>query len=242
MKIAIIGYGKMGKMIEQQAKEESITISRIIDTKYELVSAYFNKDEVAIEFTEPDVCLGNIEILTNKGVNIICGTTGWYEHMEKVKRLVSVCGTGFLYASNFSIGVNIFWKIVKEAATIIDKFEDYDVLVHEIHHGKKKDSPSGTAITTAHIILDNIKRKEHIVTEKMDKAPKANEVHVSSTRGGHVIGKHEVMFDSLSDSISILHDSKGRSAYAKGAINCAKWVQSKRGFFNINDYMNAVVK
>lgn len=241
MKIAIIGYGKMGKMVEQEARNLEIPISRIIDNRDALLANKFSDDEIAIEFTEPAACLENIERLASKGINTVCGTTGWHDNIEKVQRIIADSGTGFVYATNFAIGVNIFWKIIKEAACVIDKFEEYDIFGHEIHHNKKKDSPSGTALTTAKILIDNIKRKRQIITERMDRAMKTDELHFSSTRGGYVIGKHEVVFDSPFDSIKISHDSKGRSSYARGAINCAKWIKNKKGFFNINDYMEELL-
>ena len=241
MKIAIIGYGKMGKMVEQEAQNLNIPISKTIDNKNDLLASNFNDDEVAIEFTEPATCLQNIERLASKGINTVCGTTGWHQDIERAKEIIATNNTGFIYATNFAIGVNIFWKIVKEAACIIDKFEEYDIFGHEIHHNKKKDTPSGTALTTAQILIDNIKRKRQIITERMDRAMKTDELHFSSTRGGYVIGKHEVVFDSPFDSIKISHDSKGRSSYARGAINCAKWIKNKKGFFNINDYMEGLL-
>lgn len=231
----------MGKMVEREAQKLAIPISRIIDSKDALLATTFDSDEVAIEFTEPSVCMENLKVLTSKGVNIICGTTGWHENIEQVREMVAANNTGFLYATNFGIGVNIFWKIVNEAARIIDKFEEYDVFGHEIHHNKKKDSPSGTALTTAAILLDNIKRKNHLVTDLVDREIEADELHFSSTRGGYVVGKHEVMFDGPSDSIKISHDSKGRSSYALGAINCAKWISGKKGFYSIKDYMEELL-
>ena len=241
MKIAIIGYGKMGKMVEQEAQNLNIPISQIIDNKNDLLASDFDDEEVAIEFTEPATCIENIGILASKGVNISCGTTGWHQDIERAKEIVLTNNIGLIYATNFAIGVNIFWKVVKEAACIVDKFDEYDVFGHEIHHNKKKDSPSGTALTTAKILVDNIKRKKHIITERVDRGMKPDELHFSSTRGGYVIGKHEVVFDSSLDSIKIAHDSKGRSTYARGAINCAKWIRDKKGFFNINDYMEELL-
>ena len=231
----------MGQMVEQEAKKLSIPISRIIDDKDTLLATEFAGDEVAIEFTEPSTCIENIKILSSKGVNIVCGTTGWHQDIEKVKEMVTDQNIGFLYATNFGIGVNIFWKIVEAAAKIMDQFEEYDVFGHEIHHAKKKDSPSGTALTTANILIDNIKRKKRIVTDLVDREIEASELHFSSTRGGYVCGKHEVMFDSQNDSIKISHDSKGRSSYAIGAIHCAKWIEGKRGFYTINDYMEELL-
>ena len=242
MKIAIIGYGKMGQMIELEAKKLSIPISKVINSYTELSSTIFNKDEVAIEFTEPSTCLKNIKALCLKGVNIVCGTTGWDKNIDEVQKLVKNNNVGFIYASNFSIGVNIFWNIIEEASSIINKFDDYDVVGHEIHHNKKKDSPSGTALTTAKIIINNIERKKQIISNRLDREIKPSELHFSSSRCGSVIGKHEITFDSPIDSINISHDSKGRNSYAIGAINCAKWIKNKTGFYSIKNYMEDLLK
>jgi 4-hydroxy-tetrahydrodipicolinate reductase len=241
MKIAIIGYGKMGQIIEKEAAKLQIPISKIINSKSELLSYNFGKDEVAIEFTEPSTCLENIEIISSRGTHIVCGTTGWYSSIQKVQKLINETKIGFIYASNFAIGVNVFLKIIKEASIIIDKFDEYDVMGHEIHHNKKKDSPSGTALTTAQIIINNIARKKQIITERVDREMKPDEIHFSSSRCGSVIGKHEVVFDSPEDFIKISHDSKGRSCYAKGALNCAKWIKNKKGFYNIESYMEELL-
>ena len=241
MEIVIIGYGKMGKMVEQEAIKSQIPVSKIIDNRDDLLSHNFKNDEIAIEFTEPSTCLENVEIISSKGINMVCGTTGWYNDTEKVQKLVAKNNIGFIYSSNFAIGVNIFWKIIKEASLVIDKFEDYDVMGHEIHHNKKKDSPSGTALTTAQIIIDNITRKKQIITEKIDREMKSDEIHFSSSRCGSVIGKHEVIFDSPMDYIKISHDSKGRDSYAKGALNCAKWIKNKKGFYSIENYMEELL-
>ncbi|MSO14202.1 4-hydroxy-tetrahydrodipicolinate reductase [Candidatus Aquarickettsia rohweri] len=241
MKIAIIGYGKMGQMIELEANKLSTPVSKIINNYTELSSTEFDKDEVAIEFTEPSACLKNIEILSSKGVKIVCGTTGWDDNINEVKEIVKKHNTGFIYASNFSIGVNIFWKIIEETSSIINKFDHYDIMGHEIHHNKKKDSPSGTALTTAKIITNKIDRKKQIVTNRIDGEIKPNELHFSSSRCGSIIGKHEVIFDSPTDSIRISHDSKDRSSYAIGAINCAKWIKNKTGFYSIKNYMEELL-
>ena len=231
----------MGRMVELEAKKLSIPISKIINSHTELSSATFDKDEIAIEFTEPSICLKNIKTLSSKGVKIVCGTTGWDKNINEVKEIVKKHNTGFIYASNFSIGVNIFWRIIEEASSIINKFDNYDIMGHEIHHNKKKDSPSGTALTTANVIINKVARKKHIVTNKIDGEIKASELHFSSSRCGNIIGKHEVIFDSPTDSISISHDSKDRSSYAIGAINCAKWIKNKTGFYSIKNYMEELL-
>ena len=238
MQIVIIGYGKMGKMIQHEAAKLSIPISGIINGYNELVSYKFQNQDIAMEFTEPASCFKNIQILTSKGVNVVCGTTGWYQDIDLVKNLVSKNNIGFIYASNFSIGVNIFWQIIKKASVAIDKFDNYDVMGHEIHHRYKKDSPSGTALTTAQILIDNISRKNKVITDKIDREMQSDEVHFSSSRCGSIVGMHEIIFDSPNDSIKISHHSKERSTYALGAIRCANWIKGKKGFYSIKSFMD----
>jgi 4-hydroxy-tetrahydrodipicolinate reductase len=242
MNIAIIGYGKMGKEIEAQAGLKNHQITLKIDTAKELKAADFSNTEVAIDFTTPDVVMDNINVLAQNGVNIVVGTTGWYNHVDEVKKIVADNKIGFLWSANFSIGVNIYWQILQQAAKLIDKFEDYDVFGHEFHHNQKKDSPSGTAIKTAQILINNIKRKNTMVTEKLDRAPLENELHFSSTRGGKVPGTHSVFFDSAADTIEITHTARGRAGFALGAIQAAEWLQGKKGYFTMDDFIDDISK
>lgn len=243
MKIAIIGYGEMGKEIERQAKKLSCEVTKIIDldTHQQISNVEFDEDEIAIEFSTPSSVVSNLEILARKKVSVVCGTTGWYEHKQYIKDIVSKNDIGFMYASNFAIGTQIFWKTISYLAKYINRFDEYDVLMNEIHHKNKLDSPSGTAITTAEILLENIIRKKKINTEKISTKVQDEEIHVSSTRGGYVIGKHTVLFDSQHDTIEISHSGKSRSSYAIGAIKSAQWLNKKKGFFSISDYMDNMI-
>jgi 4-hydroxy-tetrahydrodipicolinate reductase len=241
MKIAIVGYGKMGKAIEQVAQKFSIKISQIIKDQQDLINATFDKNEIAIEFTEPAICMENIKLLAEKKVNIVCGTTGWYDDMALVKKTVEQNNIGFAYSSNFSIGVNIFWRTVEQLAKLMNSVEDYDVAGHEIHHNHKKDSPSGTAIHTAEILLKNLDRKSKVLTQTTnDREILPEELHFTSARLGNVIGKHSVIFDSIYDTIEITHNSKSRECYAIGAIKTAKWLCNKKGFFDFQKHMEEI--
>ena len=240
MRIAIIGYGRMGKTIERFAKTQKIKVSQIIDSKTELEKAVFDLDEVAIEFTEPDTCIANLIILANKSVRTVCGTTGWHQHLDQVKTIYKN-KAAFLYATNFSLGVNIFWQITASTAKIIDKFTNYDVSVHETHHNKKKDCPSGTALETADILLQNIQRKKSIISEMSNQPINPEELHVSYARCGNIIGDHEITFSGNTDSIKISHQGHDRASYANGAIECAKWLVGKQGFYNIHDYIKEII-
>lgn len=241
MSVVIVGYGKIGKIVEEEAIRLKIPISKIITSRNSLLNYNFTKNEVCIEFTEPSSCLENIQIIASRGINTVCGTTGWNTKVDKVKKIIEQSNTGFIYASNFSIGVNIFWKIIKKASSLIDKFEDYDVMGHEVHHNTKKDFPSGTALTTAEIILEHIKRKKRVLVQNIDRVMHPDEFSFSSSRCGSIIGNHEVVFDSTVDSIKISHHSKVRNAHAKGALNCAQWIRDKKGFYTIEDYIKELL-
>ena len=239
MKIALIGYGNMGHEIEKLAKELSIPVSKKINTLQDLQNASFDSDEIAIEFTHADAFLKNIEILCHKKANAVTGTTGWQKQQMYVQTLVNNSKIGFLYASNFSIGVNLFWMMLEQAAKLINNFSTYDILCHETHHKNKLDAPSGTAITMAKKLIQQLSQKDTLVTEPLQREIKENEIHISSTRGGYVFGNHTVTFDSLYDSISISHNAKNRQGFAKGAIDAAVWLHEKQktGFFNIDDFI-----
>lgn len=242
MKIAIVGYGKMGKEIEQQAISAGFIVSRVIDANDDIDNINFDSDEVAIEFTSPDACINNIKKLAEKGVSVVVGTTGWYDRMEEVKNIVKENNIGFLYGSNFSIGVHMFWQMLEQAAKIINKVPDYDVFCNDIHHKMKKDSPSGTAITTGKVLLNNIDRKTKLVTEELHRPVAEDEIHFSSTRGGYVFGHHKVSFDSLVDTIEISHNAKGREGFARGAVLSAEWLTDKKGFYTIEDYIKEALQ
>lgn len=230
----------MGRSIEQIAKDSQVTVSKIIDNEEVLKGAEFAADEVAIEFTTPSSCIKNIGILAQKKVNIVCGTTGWYDDLEKVKKTVDEHKIGFIYSSNFSVGVNIFWQTIAHLSKLMNNIEDYDVMGFELHHKHKKDSPSGTAIQAGQILLENLDRKTKLVTNVDERSLLPEELHFSAVRGGEIIGKHTILFDSIYDSIEISHTSKSRDSYAIGAVKAATWLQGKAGFFEFQNHMGEI--
>ena len=236
MRVAIIGYGKMGKMVKKEAEKLSIGISKIIVNQDELKKAIFCSDEVAIEYTEANQSVHNIITLSRKGVKVVCGTTGWYKKLNRVVNCVKENGNALLYGSNFSIGVNIFFELVKLSAMIMNKFHEYDLFVKESHHRSKKDNPSGTSLTVAEILLKEINRKSKVVSKTIQRGLYLNELHISSARGGNTIGEHQIVYDSSIDSISILHSTKNRSAYANISIACCKWISERVGVFTFYDF------
>lgn len=231
--LAIVGYGKMGKMIESLAPQSDFNISGIYDVINPVKEHLKDNTEVAIEFSTPASVIENVEYLSSKGIDIVCGTTGWYNKANIVKDIIKKNGTGFIYASNFSVGVNIFFQVVKYAASIIDKYEQYDINLTETHHTQKLDKPSGTAIRTAEYILDNIKRKDKFVNDLVNAAQ--NEINILSKRIENVVGRHEVEFASESDSITLVHNANSRQGFAEGALLAAKYIKGKKGFFKFED-------
>ena len=246
MKIALIGYGRMGHEIERIALDEGMNVVEIDPTAENADFKEINEEsldgvDVCVEFTHPDSVLDNIARVSKLGKNIVVGTTGWYDNLDEVKKIVEQAGTGLIWSGNFSIGVNVYFKIIENAAKIIDKVDDYDVFVHEFHHNQKADSPSGTAVMMADILKENIGRKKKIVTEELKRKIEPDELHVSSTRGGTIPGTHIVGLDSNADTIELKHTARNRSGFALGAVMAAQWIKNKKGFYDIDDLMKDIV-
>lgn len=234
MKIALIGYGKMGKTIEQIARNRGHEIVAIIDiTNHEDIrSEAFKNADVAIEFTTPATAFANYQACFEADVPVVSGTTGWLDRLEEVKEICEKEGKTFFYASNFSIGVNIFFALNKYLARIMNRFPSYDVRMTETHHIHKLDAPSGTAITLAEGILENIDRKERWTLET---AGQPSDLPIHAVREGEIPGIHEVVYESDVDFISIKHDAKSRAGFALGAVIAAEFTAGKKGFLGMND-------
>jgi len=247
MNIAIIGYGGMGKEIERIALDKGITVSSIIDpvakgaTHKEINKESLKGVDVAIDFTTPAVAVGNIKKVSSLKVNMVVGTTGWYDEVEEVKEIITKSKMGFVYGSNFSVGVHAYYRIVEAAAKIFNKIPDYDIWGHEMHHFRKADSPSGTAKSLAKILLGRIDRKKSVVYDKLDRKRNDDEIHFSSLRGGPVNFKHTIGFDSDADTISIEHAARHRGGYALGAVLAAQWINGKKGFFVVDDFIKELL-
>ena len=234
MKIALVGYGKMGKTIEQIARDRGHEIVSIIDVNNpeDFESAAFKQADVAIEFTTPATAFDNYMKCFAAGVPVVSGTTGWLNRLDEVKRMCAEEGKTFFYASNFSIGVNIFFALNKYLAKIMNNFPSYDVRMTEVHHIHKLDAPSGTAITLAEGILDNLDRKERWTLETSEKP---TDLPIHAIREGEVPGIHEIIYESDADIISIKHDAKSRAGFALGAVLAAEFTAGKKGFLGMND-------
>ena len=238
MKIALIGYGKMGqeveRLINESGKHAVVSIS-LKDINGEWDEQGIKESDEVIDFTSPEVILENIRKISSMGKNMVVGTTGWYEHMDEVEKIVKSSGIGLIYAHNFSVGANIFFKIVAYAAKLFDKFGGYDVYGLEVHHNGKKDSPSGTALRITKEILDNFPSKKVVQKDRLDRQVRADELHFASVRGGRNPGFHEVVFDSTADSITLSHGAHNRTGFASGAILAAEFVKNKKGLYNFDE-------
>jgi 4-hydroxy-tetrahydrodipicolinate reductase len=243
MNIAIIGYGKMGKEIRSVAIDQGLTVRVTIDPLVkeadfsDITEESVRDIDVGIEFTAPSVTIDNIKKMARVGKNIVVGTTGWYERMDEVRKIVEEGKIGFVYASNFSLGTHLFFKMVEEAARLFNKYEMYDVFSYELHHNQKVDSPSGTAKTIGKILIDHIDRKKKLVFDKLDRRIEKDELHLASVRGGSLPGIHVVGFDSDADTIELKHEARSRRGFAMGAVLAAKWLQGKRGFYTMADVL-----
>jgi 4-hydroxy-tetrahydrodipicolinate reductase len=244
MKIALIGYGNMGKEVERAAKIRGHTVCATVDpvakeaTHKELTAACLKDADVVIDFTLPASVIGNIKTVTAVKKNMVIGTTGWYDNMTEAKQLVGTAGTGLIYSSNFSLGVSMFYRIVEAAARLVNKVPDYDIFGYELHHNRKVDSPSGTAKSIAEILLKNISRKKQMQYDKLDRKINPEELHFASVRAGSIPGTHVVGFDSEADTIELKHTARSRAGFALGAVIAAEWVSGRKGFFTMNDFVN----
>lgn len=237
MKIALVGYGKMGKTIEQIAVSRGHQISFIIDkdNAADLAKITPANTDVAIEFTSPEVAYGNVKSLLSNKVAVVCGSTGWLEHKPELDKIAEEKGAAFFYASNYSLGVNIFFHLNKVLAKIMKNFdEDYNLWTEEIHHTEKKDAPSGTAITLAEGILENYPSKNAWVNLLSDNK---KELSIVSKRIDKVPGTHIINYDSKIDSIEIKHTAHSREGFALGAVVAAEWLKGKNGVFGMEDML-----
>lgn len=234
MKIALIGYGKMGKAIERIALNRGHAISAQIDNVEELSKINAENTDVAIEFTQPGSAYINIKYCLDNNIPVLSGTTGWLETQLEINQYCLEKKGTFFYASNYSIGVNIFFKINELLAGIMDKNLDYKVSIDEIHHVHKKDSPSGTAITLAEGIIKQMKQ----VSAWTEEEATESQLKIESHREGEVPGTHSISYESGVDNITITHTAHSREGFAKGAVLVAEWLHDKKGVLSMNDFLN----
>jgi 4-hydroxy-tetrahydrodipicolinate reductase len=224
MNLAIVGYGKMGRMIEQLAPEFGFTVTLKLDEFNNVDGAgmtteNFRGVDVAVEFSTPHTVVDNIERLAALGVNTVVGTTGWNQHLERVRAAVEKGGAGLVWSPNFSIGVNIFFRLVAEAARLLANEPSYAAWGWEIHHSAKKDAPSGTLLK---------------LVEEMKKAGYERPVDTGSNRAGWIPGTHEIGFDSAADTITLRHAARNREGLARGALKAAQWIVGRKGLYEFD--------
>jgi 4-hydroxy-tetrahydrodipicolinate reductase len=227
MNLAIIGYGKMGRMIETLAPAAGFTVCAIVNLKSNsngaaLTRESLNGAQVAVEFTQPSAAPANIEHLAAADVNIVCGTTGWHAELPRVRNAVNKAGVSLVWSRNFSVGVNIFTRVVNEAARLLQSQSEYGSWAWEIHHAAKKDAPSGTLLQ---------------LVEGMQRSGYSRPVNVSSSRAGSHPGAHEIGFDSPEDTITLRHTARNREGFARGALLAAKWAMGRRGVYEFSDVL-----
>jgi 4-hydroxy-tetrahydrodipicolinate reductase len=243
MKISLIGYGKMGKIIEQIALRRNHSISYKISqsNQQDIQQISPANTDVVIEFTQPEAALQNIKACLHKQVPVVCGTTGWLEAIAEVETLSIENNTAFLHASNFSIGVNIFFKVNEILAKLMETQPQYAVGIEEIHHLQKKDAPSGTAIVLAEGIIRNIAHKttwkleDNSQKDKVASRENTEILPITALRLPEVPGTHTIRYTSTQDSISLTHEAHSREGFALGAVIAAEWLQNKKGNFTMQD-------
>lgn len=235
MDILLIGYGKMGKTIETLATNQGHSILGKIDLDNRKdMTVLLSKADVAIEFTTPHTAVENILTCIRACVPVVCGTTGWLDRIGEVEKEVESANGTFFYASNFSIGVNIFFQLNKYLAEMMDAFPEYNVLMEEVHHTEKKDAPSGTAITLAEGVIGKLTRKDEWTNNQLGAT---NEVSIFSKRIGTIFGNHEVQYHNNIDTIKISHEAFNREGFAHGALKAAEWIIDKKGIFTMDDML-----
>lgn len=238
MNIGLIGYGKMGKLIHELAEGMGHNIEFVVSSanKDAISSLYKHNIDVIIEFTNPDAAISNYEQILSQGIPLVTGTTGWYDQIERVKQMVSKTEGSFLYASNFSVGVNILKSVNEFLSNIMASQDQFSVRMKEVHHTRKLDAPSGTAITLAQQIIKNTnKEKWHLDTDGEDVE---NSIPIQAVREGDVYGDHHILYESDIDLIEISHKAKSRKGFAKGSILAAEWLLGKKGFYSMRDLFN----
>lgn len=237
MKLALIGYGKMGHEVEQVALERGHQVIVTIDNETEWSErlGLVESADVAIEFSHPSVALTNIHRTLEARIPLVCGTTGWYAELESITNLCKEKNSTFFYASNYSIGVNIFMAVNRYLAQLMNNHPEYDVVMEETHHVYKADAPSGTAITLAEDILANNRSKTNWTIEL---PAQKQELYIQPIRHRNTAGNHTICWESPIDAIELTHTAKGRRGFALGAVIAAEWIKDKKGIFTMKDLLN----
>lgn len=237
MRLALIGYGRMGREIERLAPAMGHEVVARTARNDALTEATLHDAEVAVEFSHPDTAADHLCALARAGVDVVCGTTGWYDALPRVRAAVDAAGTGLVYAPNFSLGVALFTLLVRDAARRADRLDDYDVFVHEAHHRHKADHPSGTARALADEVVRAMTRKGDWREGPPLGAAHPGTLWVSVTRAGEIPGTHVLGLEGPDDRIELRHEARGRSGFARGAMEAAAWIHGRAGVFTLDDLL-----
>lgn len=241
LNLALVGTGRMGQAVETVATERGHRIVARFDAHTPFLDApdasALNGADVVIDFSDPSVALAHVERYADWGVRTVVGTTGWTADPDRIRARVEAGGGAIVWAPNFSLGVALVVRALRGMLPLLDRLDDYDAYVHEVHHTAKLDSPSGTALRLAEELLAGLSRKTRIEPETVHGRIDADALHVTSTRVGHVFGEHTVGLDSAVDQIEIVHRAKDRRAFAAGAVTSAEWIVGRTGLFTLDDVL-----
>ena len=249
MKIAIVGYGKMGRLIRNKALDANHEVVAVIDpiadlpevTDTHLDASTLNGCTVAIDLTHPSVVADNIVLYARLGIPAVIGTTGWYDRIPEVREAIDESSCSIIYSGNFSLGVALFFQVAKHASQLFGASGLYDPFIQETHHAQKADSPSGTAVMLSQMVLDNTPNKSSIYSDTLHRRREDTEIHVASVRGGFVPGTHTVTFDSQDDTIELTHRARSREGFATGALKAASWItDGRKGFYTLDAMLEDV--
>lgn len=229
----------MGQQVAQHACARGYAITHTINSLAALEDTTFVGHEMAVVFTPPDACVPTLQVLAERGISAVIGTTGWYDRLPEIEQLVARTDIGLLWSANLSVGVHLFWHALRHVAQTMQAATDYDVYGYEAHHRHKVDAPSGTALHTAQLLLEHLPHKTQIITEAPQRALRPEELHWGSIRGGSVPGTHAVTFDSPFDSIELRHTARSRAGFAEGTLAATVWLQGRTGCYSMEDFMNA---
>jgi len=237
LKIALVGYGSMGQELERLASQYGCAVQETYHSKRPLqatgeVLAQLNAVDVAIDFSKPALVMENLRVVAQAKTNLVLGTTGWTAHKHEVERIVGEAGIGLVWGANFSVGMQMFMQVVRTAAALVEHYDEYDVALHELHHRRKQDSPSGTALALADMLTHTISRKTSILGEPAHGAIDAHALHTSSTRVGEIPGTHTLYLDSAADTLELTHRARNRRGFAAGALRAAQWIDGKTGCYD----------
>lgn len=238
MKIALVGYGRMGRAVEGVARAEGHEVVARIDEPAGVTPEALAGADVAVDFSLPDGVVRNVGRMIEAGVDAVVGTTGWYDRLPEVRAAVEAGGTGLIYAPNFSIGVHLLFRVAGHLGTLVDAVEAYDVHVEEAHHRHKVDSPSGTARALADLLVSRIERKRRWREAPPDGTPDPETLWVSSVRAGEIPGRHVVGVEGPDDRLELRHEARGRDGFARGAVAAAAWIHGQSGVHTLDDMLD----